>query len=157
MKMKTPKSWKRRRRNINTNKSRMRTYKEFISILEKFKPFPEDSVSRKINQRTKTDETEDEKLKTHKLKFAKNLLTKMKDNNHIKRFNKIEDGLGRAINRQYDKIPDKNLTQKSVASAKTTANIMGGKNRDDDMKQQRASNKDNSRKKKLLKKIYDNS
>lgn len=135
----------------------MRTYKEFISILEKFKPFPEDKVSRKINQRTKTDKTEDEKLKTHKLKFAKNLLTKMKDDNHIKRFNKIEGGLGRSINRQYDKIPDKNLTQKSVASAKTTSNIMSGKNRDDDMKQQSASNRDNSRKKKLLKKIYDNS
>ena len=81
----------------------------------------------------------------------------MKDDNHIKRFNKIENGLGRAINRQYDKIPDKNLTQKSIGSAKTTEKIMSGKNRDDDMKQQSSSNRDNSKKKKLLKKIYDNS
>jgi len=142
---------------INTNKILMKTYKEFITIIEKFKPFPEDKVSRKINNRSKTDATQDEKLKTHKLKFAKNLLTKMKDDNHIKRFNKIKNGLGRAINRQYDKNLDKNLTQKSIASAKTTVNIMGGKNRDNDMKQQSASNRDNSKKKKSLKKIYDNS
>jgi len=149
----TPNSMKVARRvSINTNKILMKTYKEFISILEKFKPFPEDKVSRKINQRNKNDKTEEDKLKTHKLKFAKNLLTKMKDDNHIKRFNKIEDGLGRAINRQYDKNPDKNLIQKSIASAKTTANIMSGKNRDDDMKQQSASNRDNSNKKKSLKK-----
>lgn len=31
----------------------MRTYKEFISILEKFKPFPEDSVSRQIERKKK--------------------------------------------------------------------------------------------------------
>jgi hypothetical protein len=131
----------------------MKTYKEFISILEKFKPFPEDSVSRQIERKKKSGSNED----AHKMKVAKNLLTKMKDDNHIKRFNKIEDGLGRAINRQYDKNPDKNLIQKSIASAKTTANIMSGKNRDDDMKQQSASNRDNSNKKKSLKKIYDNS
>lgn len=135
----------------------MKTYKEFISLLEKFKPFPEDKVSRKINKRNKTDKTQDDKLKTHKLKFAKNLLTKMKDDNHMERFNKIGKGANKSINRQYDKNPDKNLIQKSIASAKTTADIMSGKNRDDDMKQQSAVNVDNSVKKKSLKKIYDNS
>ena len=40
---------------INTNKILMRTYKEFITIVEKFKPFFENEAIEKIGQNIKYD------------------------------------------------------------------------------------------------------
>ena len=59
----------------------MKTYKEFISILEKFKPFPEDSVSRQIERKKKSGSNED----AHKMKVAKNFMTKSGEDNHGER------------------------------------------------------------------------
>lgn len=51
----------------------MRTFKEFISISEKFKPFPEDRVNRQIERK----KTSGDEVTAHKLKLAKNYYTKM--------------------------------------------------------------------------------
>jgi hypothetical protein len=59
----------------------MRTYKEFISIAEKFKPFPEDKVNRQINKKKKSGSNQD----AHKMKVAKNFMTKSSENNHGER------------------------------------------------------------------------
>jgi hypothetical protein len=67
--------------NINTNKILMRTYKEFITIAEKFKPFPEDKVNRQINRKRKSGSNQD----AHKMKVAKNFMTKSSNNNHGER------------------------------------------------------------------------
>lgn len=56
----------------------MRTYKEFIFIAEKFKPFPEDKVNKQINKKNKSGSNQD----AHKMKVAKNFMTKSTDNNH---------------------------------------------------------------------------
>lgn len=59
----------------------MKTYKEFITILEKFKNFPEDKVSRQIERKKKKGSSED----AHKMKVTKNFMTKSSDDNNAKR------------------------------------------------------------------------
>ena len=64
-----------------SNLDKMRTFKEFNAILEKFKPFPEDSVSRQIARKEKKGSSQD----ANKMKVAKNFMTKPTDNNHGER------------------------------------------------------------------------
>lgn len=59
----------------------MKTYKEFILVAEKFKPFPEDKVSRQIDRKNKSGSNQD----THKMKVTKNFMTKSSSKNHGER------------------------------------------------------------------------
>jgi len=143
----TPKSWKRRRSNINTNKILMKTYKEFISLLEKFKPFPEDKVSRQIEKKKQSGSNQD----AHKMKVAKNFMTKSDDANNPKRaIDTIRKNTYAAVHKGDD--VGKNAQNVSVVS--TLIKGHNKKSKLKDLKQQSEINKKNKDNKKLLNKIY---
>ena len=148
MKRKTPKSWKRRRmRNININKILMRTYKEFISLLEKFKPFPEDSVSRQIDRKMKSGSNQD----AHKMKVAKNFMTKSGDTNNSKRaIDTIRKNTYAAVHKGDDE--GKNAQNVNVISTLIKGHTKKSKLKD--LKQQSEINKTNKDNKRLLNKMY---
>ena len=125
----------------------MRTYKEFISILEKFKPFPEDSVSRQIERKKKSGSNED----AHKMKVAKNFMTKSSDNNNTKRsVDTIKKNLYATVHKgNPDSINAKNV---DVVSRLVKGHTKKSKLKDLD--QQSEFNRKNKETKKKLNKAY---
>jgi hypothetical protein len=132
---------------INTNKILMKTYKEFISILEKFKPFPEDSVSRQIERKKKSGSNED----AHKMKVAKNFMTKSGDSNNTKRsVDTIKKNLYATVHK--GNVENKNAQNVSVISRLVKGHTKKSKLKD--LEQQTDFNKKNKENKKNLDKIY---
>lgn len=63
----------------------MKTFKEFVAILERFKPFPEDKVSRNI-QKKKSKRGDDHDIHTHRMNIAKNFATKLSNKTSTNRY-----------------------------------------------------------------------
>ena len=132
---------------INTNKILMKTYKEFISILEKFKPFPEDSVSRQIERKKKSGSNED----AHKMKVAKNFMTKSSDSNNTKRsVDTIKKNLYATVHKGN---PD-GINAKNVDVVSRLVKGHTKKSKLKDLDQQSDFNKKNKDAKNKLNKIY---
>ena len=132
---------------INTNKILMRTYKEFISILEKFKPFPEDSASRQIERKKKSGSNED----AHKMKVAKNFMTKSSDSNNTKRsVDTIKKNLYATVHKGN---PD-GINAKNVDVVSRLVKGHTKKSKLKDLDQQSNFNKKNKDAKNKLNKIY---
>lgn len=126
----------------------MRTYKEFIIIIEKFKPFPEDKVSKQIDKKKKSGSNQD----AHKMKVAKNFMTKSREDNHGERAVSIitknktamihKGGSGEGKNKDnvdtVHKIVDRHLDKSNLQ----------------DLNQQSEFNRKNKEIKKKLNKIY---
>ena len=144
-KRRTPNAMKDAR--INTNKILMKTYKEFISILEKFKPFPEDSVSRQIERKKKSGSNED----AHKMKVAKNFMTKSGNSNNAKRsVDTIKKNLYATVHKGN---PD-GINAKNVDVISRIVKGHTKKSKLKDLDQQSDFNKKNKDAKNKLNKIY---
>ena len=125
----------------------MRTYKEFISILEKFKPFPEDSVSRQIERKKKSGSNED----AHKMKVAKNFMTKSGNSNNAKRsVDTIKKNLYATVHKGN---PD-GINAKNVDVISRIVKGHTKKSKLKDLDQQSDFNKKNKDAKNKLNKIY---
>ena len=132
---------------INTNKILMKTYKEFISILEKFKPFPEDSVSRQIERKKKSGSNED----AHKMKVSKNFMTKSGNSNNAKRsVDTIKKNLYATVHKGN---PD-GINAKNVDVISRIVKGHTKKSKLKDLDQQSDFNKKNKDAKNKLNKIY---
>tara|TARA_R110000868_G_scaffold298903_2_gene559105 strand:+ start:28785 stop:29180 length:396 start_codon:yes stop_codon:yes gene_type:complete len=125
----------------------MKTYKEFILITEKFKPFPEDKVSRQIERKKTSGSNQD----AHKMKVAKNFMTKSNDNNHGERAtNIIKKNIYAAVHKGNDK--GINAHNSNTIGDLIKRHIKKSKLKDLD--QQSDFNKKNKETKKNLNKIY---
>jgi len=136
-----------RRVSINTNKILMRTYKEFIIIIEKFKPFPEDKVSRQIDKKTKSGSNQD----AHKMKVAKNFMTKSDKENHKER------AIDTIKKNMYATVHKGNVENKNAQNVSVISRLIKGhtkKSKLKDLEQQTDFNRKNKENKKNLDKIY---
>jgi hypothetical protein len=125
----------------------MKTYKEFISILEKFKPFPEDSVSRQIERKKKSGSNED----AHKMKVSKNFMTKSGNSNNAKRsVDTIKKNLYATVHKGN---PD-GINAKNVDVISRIVKGHTKKSKLKDLDQQSDFNKKNKDAKNKLNKIY---
>jgi uncharacterized lipoprotein YajG len=125
----------------------MRTYKEFISLLEKFKPFPEDSVSRQIERKKKSGSNQD----AHKMKVAKNFMTKSdKENPKERSIDTIKKNMYAMAHR--GNVENKNAQNVSVISRLVKGHTKKSKLKD--LEQQTVFNKKNKENKKNLNNIY---
>lgn len=125
----------------------MRTYKEFITIVEKFKPFPEDSVSRKIERKKKSGSNED----AHKMKVAKNFMTKSSNSNNAKR---SVDTIKKNLYATVHKGNPEGINAKNVDVVSRLVKGHTKKSELKDLDQQSDFNKKNKETKKNLNKIY---
>jgi hypothetical protein len=132
---------------INTNKILMKTYKEFISILEKFKPFPEDSVSRQIERKKKSGSNKD----AHKMKVAKNFMTKSGDSNNTKR---SVDTIKKNLYATVHKGNPEGINAKNVDVVSRLVKGHTKKSKLKDLDQQSEFNRKNKETKKKLNKTY---
>jgi len=135
------------KRIININKILMRTYKEFITIVEKFKPFPEDSVSRQIERKKKSGSNED----AHKMKVAKNFMTKSSNSNNAKR---SVDTIKKNLYATVHKGNPEGINAKNVDVVSRLVKGHTKKSELKDLDQQSDFNKKNKETKKNLNKIY---
>ena len=135
------------KRIININKILMRTYKEFITIVEKFKPFPEDSVSRQIERKKKSVSNED----AHKMKVAKNFMTKSSNSNNAKR---SVDTIKKNLYATVHKGNPEGINAKNVDVVSRLVKGHTKKSELKDLDQQSNFNKKNKETKKNLNKIY---
>jgi len=135
------------KRIININKILMRTYKEFITIVEKFKPFPEDSVSRQIERKKKSVSNED----AHKMKVAKNFMTKSSNSNNAKR---SVDTIKKNLYATVHKGNPEGINAKNVDVVSRLVKGHTKKSELKDLDQQSDFNKKNKETKKNLNKIY---
>lgn len=125
----------------------MRTFKEFISILEKFKPFPEDSVSRQIERKKKSGSDKD----AHTMKVTKNFMTKSGDNNQGER---AIDTIKKNI---YATVHKNNPSGRNAQTVEVISRLIKRhtkKSKLKDLDQQSEFNKKNKETKKNLNKIY---
>ena len=125
----------------------MRTYKEFITIVEKFKPFPEDSVSRQIERKKKSVSNED----AHKMKVAKNFMTKSSNSNNAKR---SVDTIKKNLYATVHKGNPEGINAKNVDVVSRLVKGHTKKSELKDLDQQSDFNKKNKETKKNLNKIY---
>lgn len=125
----------------------MRTYKEFITIVEKFKPFPEDSVSRQIERKKKSVSNED----AHKMKVAKNFMTKSSNSNNAKR---SVDTIKKNLYATVHKGNPEGINAKNVDVVSRLVKGHTKKSELKDLDQQSNFNKKNKETKKNLNKIY---
>jgi hypothetical protein len=133
----------------NTNKIYMRTYKEFILLTEKFKIFPEDKVSRQINIKKKSGNDID----AHKMKVAKNFMTKSNKENHKERaINTIQKNTYAMVHRG----DDEGINAQNVDVISRLVKRHNEKSKLKDLDQQTNFNKKNKENKKNLNKLYKN-
>lgn len=125
----------------------MRTYKEFITIVEKFKPFPEDSVSGQIERKKKSGSNED----AHKMKVAKNFMTKSSNSNNAKR---SVDTIKKNLYATVHKGNPEGINAKNVDVVSRLVKGHTKKSELKDLDQQSDFNKKNKETKKNLNKIY---
>jgi len=144
---------------ININKILMRTYKEFISIAEKFKPFPEDKVNRQINKKKKSGND----ISAHQINVAKNYSTKLSNKTNtdgIKNTKNLYDRAPKHVNNSLTNMLQGNLEKsqeniKRIKGLKTHA-FVSSRAKPDDVKTQISHNQTNKENKKKLNKLYKN-
>jgi hypothetical protein len=132
---------------INTNKILMRTYKEFITIAEKFKPFPEDKVNKQIDRKKKSGND----IGAHQMNVAKNFMTKSDKENHKERaIDTIRKNMYAAVHK--GNVENKNTQNVSVISRLIKGHTKKSKLKD--LEQQTDFNRKNKETKKNLNNIY---
>lgn len=144
---------------INTNKILMKTYKEFISILEKFKPFPEDKVNKQIDRKKKRGNN----IGAHQLNVAKNYNTKLSNKTNtdgIKNTKSLYDRLPKHTNNSLTNMLQGNHKKsteniKRIKGLETHA-FVSSRAKPDDVKAQISHNQTNKENKKKLNKLYKN-
>ena len=125
----------------------MKTYKEFVEILERFKPFPEDTVSRQIERKRRNGSEKD----SHRMKVVKNFMTKSDSKNHGKRaIDTIRKNTYAAVHKNDDS--GKNYQNVDVISSLVKSHTK--KSKLNDLDQQSDFNKSNKETKRKLNRLY---